>query len=267
LKNGRVRAKFRIMARTVSDPARRFSDRVDDYVRYRPHYPPGVLDRLREGVGLTPAAVIADIGAGTGISTELFLRNGNPVFAVEPNREMRAAAERILGDCPGFHSVDGTAEATTLPAASLDGVVAAQAFHWFDPGKARDEFRRILRPGGWVALMWNRRRKYTTPFSRAYEALLETYGVDYAQVRHERIDAAELDRFFLPGYQLRTLPNQQSLDFDALKGRLLSSSYTPTEAQESYAPMIKALQDIFQEHQQGGHVRFDYETQIYFGQV
>ena len=121
------------------DPTRRFSNRVDDYVRYRPHYPPGVLDRLREGIALTPRTVIADVGSGTGISTELFLQNGNTVFAIEPNPEMRAAAERLLGGRPNFHSVRGTAEATTLPDGSVDCVVAAQAFHWFDPEKTRVE--------------------------------------------------------------------------------------------------------------------------------
>jgi SAM-dependent methyltransferase len=255
------------MTRSAADPTQRFSNRVENYVRYRPHYPAGVIDLLRENIGFSPRTVIADVGAGPGISTGLFLRNGNPVFAIEPNREMRAAAGQLLGGFPGFRSIHGTAEATTLPNACVDCVVAAQAFHWFDPAKTRAEFRRILKPGGWVVLLWNTRLKQATPFQRAYEKLLETHAVDYAQVKHERIDAAALDRFFLPGYQLRTLPNQQSLDFDALKGRLLSSSYTPTEAQESYAPMIKALQDIFQEHQQGGHVRFDYETQIYFGRI
>ena len=130
------------------DPTQRFSNRVDDYVRHRPHYPPGVLDLLREGIGLTPRTVIADVGSGTGISTELFLENDNTVFAVEPNPEMRAAAKRLLGGRANFHSVDGTAEATTLPGGSVDCVVAAQAFHWFDPEKTRAEFQRILRAGG-----------------------------------------------------------------------------------------------------------------------
>jgi len=135
------------------DPTQRFSNRADNYTRYRPHYPDGVLDILRDGIGLTPQTVIADIGSGTGIATALFLRNGNPVFAVEPNREMRVAAEEQLHARPGFQSVQGTAEATTLPAASVDCVVAAQAFHWFDPVKTQAEFRRILKPGGWVVLM------------------------------------------------------------------------------------------------------------------
>ncbi len=250
----------------ASDATRRFSDRVDDYVRYRPHYPDGVLEVLRAGAGLTPAAVIADVGAGTGISTELFLRNGNPVLAIEPNREMRAAAERSLGGTPGFRSVAGTAEATSLPPASVDGIVVAQAFHWFDPARARTEFQRILRPGGWVALIWNTRRK-DTPFARAYEALLEKFGTDYAQVTHERIDEAALARFFAPGFARHSLPNSQVLDLAALRGRLLSSSYAPAAGDSRHAPMLAELEAIFRKHQRDGRVRIDYQTQIYFGRI
>lgn len=255
------------MTQPSADPTQRFSNRVENYVRYRPHYPAGVLDILRENIGLKAEAVVADVGSGTGISAEPFLRNGNPVLAVEPNREMRAAAERLLGGFPGFRSIPGTAEATTLPDASIDCVVAAQAFHWFNPARTQAEFRRILRPDGWVVLLWNTRLKDATPFQRAYEKLLESYAGDYAQVKHERIDAAALAGFYAGGYQVRTLPNLQAFDLESLKGRLLSSSYAPTETQEGYAPMIGALQEIFAEHQQGGRVRFDYETQIYFGRV
>lgn len=253
------------MTRNGLDSTQRFSNRVADYVRYRPYYPPGVLDILRENTGLTPKTVIADVGAGTGIATAMFLRNGNPVFAVEPNREMRMAAEQLLRDCPGFHSVNGTAEATALPDASVDCVIAAQAFHWFDPAKARSEFRRILRPGGWVVLVWNRRLQDATPFLRAYETLLETYGVDYAQVKHERIDQAALARFYAPGFRRHALPNAQTLDFASLKGRLLSSSYAPIEGHGSHAPMMALLRRIFQEHQQDGRVRIAYETVVYSG--
>jgi SAM-dependent methyltransferase len=255
------------MTPTTSDPTRRFSNRVADYVRYRPHYPPGVLDILRQEIGLTTQTVIADVGAGTGISTAMFLRNGNRVFAVEPNREMRTAAEQLLRDCPGFQSVDGTAEATTLPDGSVDCVIAAQAFHWFDPTKTRREFRRILRAGGWVVLMWNRRLKDATPFLGAYEALLETHGVDYAQVRHDRIDEAALARFYAPGFHWHALPNAQIFDFESLKGRLLSSSYAPPQGHSGHAPMMAMLRRIFQEHQQHGRVRFEYETVIYHGHL
>ncbi len=248
------------------DPTRRFSDRVDDYVRYRPHYPAGVLDVLRTGFGLRPQAVIADVGSGTGISAELFLANGNRVFAVEPNPAMRAAAERLLGSRPGFASVDGTAEATTLEPGSVDAIVAAQAFHWFDPGRARAEFRRILKPGGWVALIWNTRVK-DTAFARAYEALLSKYGTDYAGVTHERLGPAALAGFFSARFLQTELPNAQQLDRDALRGRLLSSSYVPATGQPGHDAMLAELDAIFREHHRDGCVRFDYVTQMYVGSI
>jgi SAM-dependent methyltransferase len=211
--------------------------------------------------------VIADIGSGTGISTSLFLQNGNPVFAVEPNDEMRAAAERWLQADLHFHSVAGRAEATTLPDASVDFIVAAQACHWFDLEKARAEFSRMLRPGGRVVLLWNRRLKDTTPFLRDYEALLQTYATDYVDVQHERITSAVLEGFFAPGFQLQALPNEQDFDYEALEGRLLSSSYAPGSSDPRHGPMLAALHGVFHRHEFNGRVRFDYETQVYFGRV
>jgi ubiquinone/menaquinone biosynthesis C-methylase UbiE len=137
----------------MTDSTRRFSNRVKNYVRYRPSYPQGVISALQAETALTKSSVIADIGSGTGLSAELFLQNGNPVFGVEPNLAMRQAAEQHLKNYPHFYSVDGTAEATTLPNKSVDYAVAAQAFHWFNPQLARQEFSRILQPGGWVVLI------------------------------------------------------------------------------------------------------------------
>ena len=151
----------------MSDSTRRFSSRVDNYVKYRPSYPPEVVELLAAECGLTPGALVADIGAGTGLLAELFLQNGYRVLGVEPNREMRQAGERLLGDYPHFTSIDGTAEVTTLADKSVDIITAGQAFHWFDREKARAEFARILRPGGWVALVWNERRVDATPFLAA----------------------------------------------------------------------------------------------------
>lgn len=250
------------------NPTRRFSDRVEYYVRYRPSYPPDVLRILRDETGLTPAHVIADIGSGTGISTALFLANGNTVYAVEPNREMRRAAEERLGSDPQFHSVEGTAEDTTLVSRSVDYVVAGQAFHWFDARRARREVVRILRPGRWDALMWNARKTDITPFLRDYEALLEEFGTDYREVDHTNLSAASFEAFFGPsGYQRRTAPNVQILDFDGLRGRLLSSSYAPLEGDPRHVPMLESLARIFAAHQQNGRIAFHYETEIYFGRV
>ncbi len=253
----------------MHDVTRRFSTRVENYIKYRPHYPPEVLQTLKERCGLSPASVIADVGSGTGILTEVFLRNGNAVYGIEPNQEMREAAERLLSEYPNFHSLDGRAEATTLPDRSVDFVTAGQAYHWFDRAAARAEFARILRPGGWVALVWNLRQTGTTPFLRAYEDLLNTYGTDYTEV-HFRGDNSEdsLDDFFGgDGPQIASFSNSQYFDFEGLKGRLLSSSYTPEPGHPNHEPMLSALRVIFDEHQVDGKVAFLYNTRLYYGHI
>jgi SAM-dependent methyltransferase len=250
------------------DPTARFSGRVENYVSYRPGYPAGVLHILREETGLTPLSRVADIGSGTGLSSELFLGNGNTVFGVEPNADMREAADRLLAHFPAFRSVPGTAASTTLPAGSIDHVIAAQSFHWFDPPLARKEFARILRPGGWVVLLWNRRRVETTPFLRAYEALLQCFGTDYRAVQERHPVLATLSAFFAGGeFCRRTLYNEQRFDLQGLEGRLLSSSYTPTANHESYRRMLRDLKRIFNEHARDGQVLFEYDLELYFGHV
>jgi SAM-dependent methyltransferase len=247
-------------------PEERFSDRVANYVRYRPTYPPAVLDMLRRETGMGPQSVVADVGSGTGISAELFLREGAAVFGVEPNKEMREAAEGLLAGYANFQSVNGTAEATTLADQSVDFVTAAQAFHWFKPEPTRAEFSRILRPGGWVVLMWNERRLHTTPFLRAYEALLMTHGTDYTKVRHENIHAQALGAFFTGGdYATHTFPNEQRFDYEGLAGRLLSSSYAPAEGEPGNAAMMAELKDVFERHQENGRVCFAYDTRAHIG--
>jgi SAM-dependent methyltransferase len=254
-----------------ADSTRRFSDRVAHYVRYRPTYPPALLESLAGMTGFTAAHTVADIGSGTGISTLLFLRNGNTVYAVEPNDAMRDAAEAQMAGYPNFHSVAATAEATTLPDHSVDYVVAGQAFHWFDHENAKAEFRRILRPEGWVALFWNDRKTGTTPFLRAYEELLLEYGTDYAAINHRNITdpaANQFRAFFRDGvYHTATHPNVQYFDYEGLEGRLLSSSYAPNAGHPSHLPMLRALRDIFDRHQQNGQVAFEYTTELFVGRV
>ncbi|MEP7217730.1 MAG: class I SAM-dependent methyltransferase [Bacteroidota bacterium] len=257
---------------TDSSSTRRFSNRVSDYLHYRPHYPTAVIDTLAESCGLTPDHVIADVGSGTGFSAEPFLDHGNEVYGIEPNLEMREAGEEYLSRFPRFHSIDGTAENTTLAAGSVDFVIAGQAFHWFDREKARGECMRILRPGGYVALIWNDRRLDSSPFLRAYEELLLAHGTDYETVRHNSlttIDSDLLAHFFRPdGFTARVIPEYvQQFDFDGVKGRLLSSSYTPGPDEPGFAPMLARLREIFDEHQRGGTVSFEYDTMIYFGRL
>jgi SAM-dependent methyltransferase len=252
---------------TIRNSVSRFSGRVDNYRRYRPGYPPQLLKLLEVECGLTQQSVIADVGSGTGLLSQLFLPHGNPVFGVEPNEEMRAAAEQILVDFPTFTSVAGSAEATSLADASVDFVSAGQAFHWFDRPRARLEFVRVLRPGGWVVVVWNERRLDSTPLLRAYEEILKTWAIDYAEVRHENV-GHELKAFFAPeGFALRTFENGQLLDFDGLKGRLLSSSYTPEPGDPSFPPMVEKLRRIFDEHQRYGRVTIEYNTRVYFGRL
>ena len=154
-----------------------------DYLRYRPGYPPELLALLRRECRLAPQQVIADVGSGTGLLSRLFLENGNRVIGVEPNAEMRAAGEELLSGYGSFSSVEGSAESTTLAARSVDFVAAAQAFHWFEPPATLQEFVRILKPGGWVVVLWNARQIGQTAFGRGYEELLVRYGTDYQKVR------------------------------------------------------------------------------------
>ncbi|MGD0599117.1 MAG: class I SAM-dependent methyltransferase [Terriglobales bacterium] len=248
-------------------PTARFSDRVEDYVRYRPGYPPEVLDLLRAECGLRPSHVVADIASGTGIFTRLLLENGNSVFAVEPNTEMREMGIRLLEPYNRLVSIAGTAEETTLGSASVDFVTAAQAAHWFDLPRARAEFARILRPEGWCVLIWNERRAETTPFLRDYEQLLLTYGTDYKEVRHERTTAI-IHEFFAPALaDERVFDLRQQFDYQGLAGRLLSSSYAPLEGHPSHAPMMRELQRIFRAHATDNVVEFEYNTRLYYGHL
>jgi SAM-dependent methyltransferase len=249
----------------ASNATSRFSDRVENYVRYRPGYPAEALRALQEECGLTATHVAADIASGTGIWTRMLLENGNSVFGVEPNPEMRAAGERILASFPRFTSVAGTAEATTLPDGSVDFVTAAQAAHWFDRAASRREFVRILRPGGWLVLLWNERATDSTPFLREYELLLLTYGTDYADVRHERTTDA-VNEFFDPApFHERTFAMRQEFDYAGLEGRLLSSSYAPGPEHPKYVSMLEDLRRLFDAHAVAGRMGVDYITRVYFG--
>jgi ubiquinone/menaquinone biosynthesis C-methylase UbiE len=246
----------------------RFSDRVADYVMYRPRYPVEIIDLLAAGCSLTPESVVADIGSGTGIMAKLFLENGNAVIGVEPNAEMRRAGERYLVDYARFTSMDGTAEATRLPAQAMDFVIAAQAFHWFDRDKTRAEFRRIVKPEGFVVLVWNDRRIDSTPFLRDYESLLREFAVDYADVNHKNVqDRTVFESFFGGTFATATLGNVQRFDLEGMLGRLKSSSYTPAAESVRHGPMMARAREIFLAHQQAGHVTFEYDTRVYYANM
>lgn len=256
-------------ASNVPDARTRFSNRVADYVRYRPGYPPQVLHLLRQ-FGLAPESTVADVGSGTGLLTQLFLENGNTVYGVEPNQEMRLAGEELLARFPNFRSVAAAAEATTLPNNSVDLIAVGQAFHWFNPEPTRAEFRRILKPNGVVALVWNIRRTTGTPFLRDYEALLAEFGAEYTHVIHRTITdggARDLEDFFAPGcYRKQIIPdNFQHFDSEGLIGRARSASYMPTAGDPRLDEAIKALQELFNQHQRQGVVRVEYDTEVHVG--
>jgi len=248
------------------NPTGRFSSRVADYIRYRPSYPDGVVSLLERECGLRPEARIADIGSGTGLLAQLFLRFGCEVCGVEPNSDMRLAGDRLLAAEPKFHSVEGRAEHTGLPDASVDFVTAGQSFHWFDAPAARTEFRRISKPPGWVVLVWNE-RLVAGRFLEEYEALLGRYAPDYSQVDHRRMDRGVMDGFYGNGHwSLATFPNEQQFDLEGVLGRLDSSSYAPAPGTDAHARMTDALTNLFAECQQDGLVAFRYETKVYVGQ-
>jgi len=249
------------------DSTKRFSNRVADYVKYRPHYPTAIITFLQDIYLLTTDKLIADIGAGTGISTQLFLDAGYRTIAVEPNAEMRDKAQELLSTYPGFTAADGTAENTGLASGSVDTVIAGQAFHWFNAQNARAEFKRILKPGGIVALIWNE-RKTTSAFEKEYDQLIIMHGQDYVKVDHRNIDDEHIGAFYDPEpFELRVFENKQVFDFEGLKGRLLSSSYMPTKVDTGYEPMINDLQELFNRYQQDGVIALHYDTKAYIGRL
>jgi len=251
----------------ASNATSRFSDRVENYVRFRPGYPNEVIEELKAECGLTPGDVVADIASGTGIWTRMLLENGNSVFGVEPNAEMRKAGERLLAAFPKFTSAAGTAETTTLADQSVNFVTAAQAAHWFDRARARSEFVRILKPGGWLVLLWNERVTDSTAFLRNYEQLLLTYATDYQDIRHEHTTSA-INEFFDPApFQARVFDMRQEFDYAGIEGRLLSSSYAPGPDHPRHAPMLRELRGIFEANAVEGRAVFEYKTRLYFGRL
>lgn len=241
------------------NPTGRFSNRVEYYVRYRPGYPDAALDVLHDV--LKPGVVVADIGSGTGISSRWLLQRASRVYGVEPNREMRECA----GAPTGFISVDGTAETTGLPDASVDVVVCATAFHWFRVDEARAEFRRILKPGGQVVLMWNIRDVGASPLQAGYEQAIADFAVDYRPDFDHNSEATVQQFFAAAPYKKESVPNDQILDWDGFLGRALSASYMPLPGAPRYDEMQGRLRQVFEENAVDGRVRFAYRTILYWG--
>ncbi|MFB6456724.1 class I SAM-dependent methyltransferase [Chitinophaga sp. Hz27] len=245
----------------------RFTNRAENYARYRPGYPAGILPYLTSRIQLNAGHTIADIGAGTGISSLLFLKNGHTVYGVEPNDAMRAKAEFLLHQYDGFHPVKGAAEHTNLPDNSVDIVLAGQSFHWFNQQESKLEFQRIAKKDAYIILMWNV-RELSTGFAKAYEKLLATFGTDYSDDGRDVAAEKKTTAFFAPcPFEKVVFSSTEVLDYETLKGRLLSTSFVPAEDDVKSIPMLQLLDSIFEEYQQEGKVSFDYTTTLYIAKA
>jgi ubiquinone/menaquinone biosynthesis C-methylase UbiE len=248
------------------DPTARFNGRATVYHAHRPRYPKELLNLLTAECDLTPASIIAEFGSGTGILTELFLKHGNVVHAVEPNAAMREVAENNLSGNPRFHSINATAESTGLPGNSIDFIIAGQAFHWFDRPRAAAEFARVLRPRGWTVLVWNERLTTSTPFAAAYEDVLIHHSIDYVAMDPKKVsgDAAAMAEFLGPDSRMASFHHTMPMTFDDLVGLLASASYAPLPGHPKHASMIDALRAAFEAHAANGIVPLDYEMKVYY---
>ncbi len=250
------------------DSIKRFSTKAKNYHKYRPRYPEKIIELLKADTNLLSKSSfkIADIGSGTGILSELFLKNHNTVFGVEPNDKMRQVAERVLKTYPNFRSVKGTAERTNLEE-TVNMITAGQSFHWFDMDKAYKEFKRILQPNGYVVLIWNQRRNLTTPIGRDIEEILNEYGTDYIRVKNHEVNL-DFNRFFRKsGFTKRIIHNRRIMSYDELQGRLVSISCVPDSGNPKYSAMIKKLKKVFNKYQLSGKVKTEYDTEVFIGQL
>ncbi|MCL9783317.1 methyltransferase domain-containing protein [Vibrio sp. S4M6] len=251
----------------MTDSKKRFSSRVEDYEKYRPSYPESLLNKLFEITGSTSKPVVADIGSGTGIFTELLLEHGVTVTGVEPNDDMRNAAEKKLSVNTRFSSQNGSAEKTGLKSDSVDLITAAQAFHWFNNDETKAEFARILNHNGWLALIWND-RKYGEGCQAVYEDVLKKYGTDYSQVNHQNLTEEQIASFFA-GNKMDTYSfvHTQEFDFEGVLGRLRSCSYSPDESTQDYKKAVEEIKVAFDQYSVNGKVPFEYDSKLYIGKI
>jgi ubiquinone/menaquinone biosynthesis C-methylase UbiE len=249
----------------VLKPTERFSDRVSNYIKYRPSYPSELIDTLTSECHLSSRSIIADIGSGTGKFSKLLLDRNYRVNSVEPNKEMREAAEYQFSKLSNFVSVEGESEKTNLENSSVDLITAAQAFHWFKREEARKEFERILKATGYVALIWNQ-RKLDLPFQKEYEQMLREFATDYKAVNHMNLTIDDFADFYYPNeVSTYKFANTQHLDLVGFLGRMQSSSYTPKADTKEYDILIKVAENLFSKFENEGSISFDYEAFLYLG--
>lgn len=247
-----------------------FSGKFSNYSKYRPGYPQKLLRLMEDLTGLKSDTVVADIGSGTGISSRLFIENGNTVYGVEPNDEMRQYSSISFHSYPGFHSVKGTGENTGLPDNSIDLVVCAQAFHWLNPDSAKKEFRRILRDHGRVSLIWNDKSKDENSFNSDYESIckrFKKFRPKYNSSGSTLIDHTVLAKFFVGSYKILELENYQDLTLEGVMGRYASTSYAIGTEEAEYESLLKEMKEAFRKYQKDGLIRIQYITRIFLGTV
>lgn len=250
------------------DFAKRFTGRANDYAKYRPSYPQELFRFLKEKCGLKTADVVADVGAGTGIFTAGLLDTGFEVFAVEPNDDMRAQAEKSFGNNPAFHAVKGSAEDTKIEKESVSLVTAAQSFHWFCVEKFAQECSRILKPLGEVALVWNN-RDYTSCLEQEYQELCRQYCPEYRGPSGGKFPGTEtFQKFFQDGvYAEFVFPNDIFCTCEEFIGRNLSSSYALRQEDERYALFIQAQEKLFAKYAKDGILTLKNAACLYLGTV
>jgi len=248
----------------MDDVTHRFDERVDDYVKWRPDYPDEAVQHVIAALGLTYGSKVADIGSGTGKLSRPFLESEVNVIGVEPNEPMRRAGDLLLGSFEGFDGVDGKAESTGLENQSVDGIIAGQAFHWFDAKACSEEWRRILKPGKGISLVWNCRHLEGTPFAEAYESFLQQWGIDYDEVSEQYEKGDDLKTVLGSSYDQRSFLNRQVLPLEGLVGRILSCSYMPGQKSANYAEMEGAISEMFHAHSENGRVTVLYDTNVYW---
>jgi ubiquinone/menaquinone biosynthesis C-methylase UbiE len=253
-------------ARNIMNNTERFSDRVDNYQKYRPSYTDETIDYIFNNFGLSNDSVIADIGSGTRIFTEKLLKRCKKVYAVEPNPEMRIAADKKLSPYKTYESINGTSENTTLDDKSLNGITVAQAFHWFNIEKTKEEFKRILKKDGYIFLIWNKRVS-NTPFLSTYEKILIENIPEYSVVTHNNINEDIIKGFLTKDYSKASFSNNQVFDLKGVLGRLNSSSYTPKENTKEYGLIKVLISKAFTQYSENGFISFNYNTEIYSGKI
>lgn len=245
-------------------PTERFTDVVEAYTKFRPGYPGEIVEILIKNYLIGKNCILADVGSGTGIFSKLFVETGFFVYGVEPNEMMRKQSENEFAYSDCFKAIDGTAEETSLDSESIDVIMAAQSFHWFETKKALKEFSRILKPDGHIVIVWNERNSKENSFMDKYEKLLIKYCSDYKETNHKRYTYETMkDLFEDKNIELYMINHFQDLNCEGLTGRVKSCSYCPKSDHKNFKPLMEGLTDLFSSNQSNGVVQFDYNTLMY----